>query len=37
VLPEYCGHGVLTIVFLVSGHWLCFLVNAPLVGYHIYR
>jgi len=37
VRPEYIGHGVMTLLFLLTGNWLCFLINAGLVAYHIYR
>eukprot|EP00051_Salpingoeca_urceolata_P032490 m.15988 g.15988 ORF g.15988 m.15988 type:complete len:152 (-) comp5130_c1_seq1:43-498(-) len=37
VLPEYCVHGFLTLMFLGSGHWTSFLVNLPLLVYHVMR
>ncbi len=35
VLPEMIAHAFLTLLFLLSGQWLAFLVNAPLVGYNV--
>lgn len=37
VLPEYATHAILTAGFLVTGNWLEFVINVPLVGYHIHR
>ncbi|KAI9637212.1 cornichon [Dioszegia hungarica] len=35
VLPEMIAHAFLTLCFLLSGQWLAFLLNAPLVGYNV--
>ncbi|KAI0343747.1 cornichon [Trametopsis cervina] len=35
VLPEHGAHAFLTIVFLLSGQWIAFLLNAPLLVYNI--
>jgi len=35
VLPEYITQFVLTIVFLLTGNWIEFLLNLPLAIYHI--
>lgn len=35
VLPEMLAHAFLTLCFLLSGQWLAFLLNAPLVGYNV--
>lgn len=35
VLPEMLAHAFLTLCFLLSGQWIAFLVNAPLVGYNV--
>eukprot|EP00043_Microstomoeca_roanoka_P003305 m.43167 g.43167 ORF g.43167 m.43167 type:complete len:144 (-) comp12006_c1_seq2:222-653(-) len=37
VLPEYGSHALLTILFLVTGKWIIFIINAILVGYHVHR
>ena len=37
VLPEYITHASLTLLFLCSGEWHCFLLNVPLVAYHVFR
>jgi hypothetical protein len=29
------AHAFLTVCFLISGQWLAFLLNAPLVGYNV--
>ncbi|CED83666.1 ER vesicle integral membrane protein involved in establishing cell polarity, signaling and protein degradation [Phaffia rhodozyma] len=34
VLPEMIAHAGLTTLFLLSGQWLAFLFNAPLVAYN---
>ncbi|CAO1636646.1 unnamed protein product [Jaminaea pallidilutea] len=34
-LPEMGVHGGLTLLFLLSGQWLSFLFNAPLVAYNV--
>nr|ODN93160.1 ER-derived vesicles protein ERV14 [Cryptococcus depauperatus CBS 7841]ODO02682.1 ER-derived vesicles protein ERV14 [Cryptococcus depauperatus CBS 7855] len=35
VLPEMIAHAFLTLCFLLSGQWLAFLLNAPLVGFNV--
>ncbi|KAJ0970986.1 hypothetical protein J5N97_018945 [Dioscorea zingiberensis] len=35
VLPEYVLLGVLSLLFLLSGHWLMFLFSAPAVYYYV--
>ena len=35
VLPEMIAHAFLTLLFLLSGQWLAFLLNAPLVAYNV--
>ncbi|KAL7413583.1 cornichon [Mrakia frigida] len=35
VLPEMIAHAFLTTMFLLSGQWLAFLLNAPLLGFNI--
>jgi len=37
ILPEVVAHGILTVLFLLSGFWLEFLFNLPLVGWHLNR
>ncbi|KAI3661872.1 hypothetical protein MP638_005913 [Amoeboaphelidium occidentale] len=38
VLPEYGAHLFLTLIFLLSfSQWIAFLLNVPLVGFHIYK
>jgi len=31
ILPESAAHAVLTLLFLLSGQWIAFLINLPLV------
>nr|CAD1830182.1 unnamed protein product [Ananas comosus var. bracteatus] len=35
VLPEFALQGVLCLLFLLSGHWLMFLLSTPLVYYNV--
>lgn len=35
VLPEMIAHAFVTLLFLLSGQWLAFLINAPLVAYNV--
>ena len=37
VVPEYVAHAGLTLLFLCSGRWHTFLLNVPLVVYHVFR
>lgn len=37
VLPEYGLHLGMTVMLLVCGYWISFLLNVPLVAYHILR
>ncbi|CAG2167502.1 unnamed protein product [Oppiella nova] len=37
VLPEYIAHTIITVLFIISGHWLSAAVNVPLMLYHIHR
>jgi len=34
IVPEFAIHGALGCVFLLTGHWLLFLLNVPLIYYH---
>jgi hypothetical protein len=34
VLPENAAHAALTVLFLLSGQWIAFLLNAPLLAYN---
>ncbi|KAJ3737626.1 cornichon [Lentinula guzmanii] len=34
VLPENTAHAFLTTLFLISGQWMAFLLNAPLLGFN---
>ncbi|KAK4687939.1 protein cornichon, partial [Tremellales sp. Uapishka_1] len=34
ILPEMAAHAFLTVLFLLSGQWLSFLLNAPLVAWN---
>lgn len=34
VLPENIAHAFLTVLFLVSGQWIAFLLNAPLLVFN---
>jgi len=36
IIPEAAAHAVTTILFLLSGFWFEFLMNVPLVAWHIY-
>ncbi|CAO1633303.1 unnamed protein product [Sympodiomycopsis kandeliae] len=33
-LPEMIAHATLTVLFLLSGQWIAFLLNAPLVAFN---
>jgi protein cornichon len=35
VLPENIAHAFLTILFLISGQWTAFLLNAPLLAFNV--
>ncbi|KAH9042451.1 cornichon [Lactarius pseudohatsudake] len=35
VIPENSAHAFLTILFLLSGQWTAFLLNAPLLGFNV--
>ncbi|KAJ3335778.1 hypothetical protein HDU93_004444, partial [Gonapodya sp. JEL0774] len=35
VVPEMAAHAFLTVLFLGSGSWIAFILNAPLVAYHV--
>ncbi|KAG5636579.1 hypothetical protein H0H81_007587 [Sphagnurus paluster] len=35
VVPENAVHGSLAILFLLSGQWVAFALNAPLVAYNV--
>ncbi|XP_026411449.1 protein cornichon homolog 4-like [Papaver somniferum] len=35
VLPEFIAQGVLAILFLLSGHWVMFLLNIPCLYYNV--
>ncbi|KIJ25484.1 hypothetical protein M422DRAFT_76434 [Sphaerobolus stellatus SS14] len=35
VLPENAAHAFLTIIFLLSGQWVAFLLNAPLLAFNV--
>lgn len=37
VIPEYVAHGVLVIILLLSGFWIEFVVNVPILCYNLYR
>lgn len=37
ILPEMVAHGVITVLLLFHFQWLFFLLNAPLLGWLIYR
>lgn len=37
VLPEYIAHGIFNILFLLCGEFLSFIINLPLLVYHINR
>jgi len=34
VIPENAAHGFLSLLFLLSGQWLAFILNAPLVAWN---
>jgi len=36
IIPESIAHAVVTLLFLLSGFWFEFLMNVPLVAWHIY-
>ncbi|KAG0583596.1 hypothetical protein M758_3G149700 [Ceratodon purpureus] len=35
IIPEFLIHGALSCVYLLTGHWLLFLLNVPLTYYHV--
>ncbi|KAJ9184731.1 hypothetical protein P3X46_004430 [Hevea brasiliensis] len=35
ILPEFVLQGVICILFLLTGHWVMFLMAAPLTIYHV--
>lgn len=35
VLPEAGAHTFLTVLFLISGQWIAFLINAPLLAHNV--
>jgi len=35
VLPENGAHALLTFIFLITGQWVAFLINAPLLAYNV--
>ncbi|KAK7691691.1 hypothetical protein QCA50_005091 [Cerrena zonata] len=35
VIPEHAAHGFLTVLFLLSGQWIAFLLNAPLLAFNV--
>ncbi len=35
VIPENVAHAILTILFLLSGQWTAFLLNAPLLAFNV--
>jgi len=37
VIPENGAHAFLTFLFLISGQWIAFLLNAPLVAFNVNR
>ena len=37
VLPEYITHASLTLLLLCGGSWFTFLLNLPLVAYHVFK
>ncbi|RKO99386.1 hypothetical protein CXG81DRAFT_30219 [Caulochytrium protostelioides] len=37
VFPEMAGHAFLTLLLLLNGSWWAFLLNAPLLAYHIQK
>lgn len=37
ILPEMVAHGVITVLLLGHFQWIFFLLNAPLLGWHVYR
>ena len=34
VIPEHGAHAFLTLLFLLSGQWIAFILNAPLVAWN---
>lgn len=36
-LPEIIVHTVHSLLFLVTGRWILFLINTPLIAWHAYR
>ncbi|KAK7244679.1 hypothetical protein RIF29_39504 [Crotalaria pallida] len=36
VVPEFIGQGLLCALWLLTGHWIMFLITLPLACYHIH-
>ena len=37
VVPEMGAHAFLTLLFLLTGQWISFILNAPLVAYNVQK
>lgn len=40
MVPKFTFHAILVFIFLVSGHWIVFLINVPFIaylGYELYK
>ncbi|MFS7924109.1 hypothetical protein Hanom_Chr03g00268731 [Helianthus anomalus] len=35
ILPEYITHGVLCLLYLVTGHWMMFILAVPYLYYNM--
>lgn len=35
ILPHMCAHALITFFMLITGHWLAFFFNLPVVGYRL--
>ncbi|PKA47659.1 Protein cornichon like 4 [Apostasia shenzhenica] len=35
ILPEFALQGVLSLLFLITGHWMMFLFSAPILYYNV--
>jgi hypothetical protein len=37
VIPDHALHALITFLFLISGQWIDFVLNLPLLGWHAYK
>lgn len=37
VIPETIAHGVITVLLLITFHWILFIINLPMIAWQIYK